>query len=126
MTPAEKMSFDLRRLALDVLDGRSDELTLLRQLSLLERNDPLLFEQVVKQLEQDNDRWSPSSKLPNVEVMRDERGFVENVKFVALGDESNDKTKHICWRSDYSERVWVEAFAEELIQECEKKKDTKD
>ncbi len=85
MNEAERLSLEIRRKALEVFDDKAEELELQKILHLIERNQPDLLESVVKQLEEDNGRWSDSSGFPNAKVRRDANGRVQTVTFEALG-----------------------------------------
>lgn len=122
MKETEQKALFLRRKALEVLDGKLDRQDLLRELHQLERNDPPFFDSVVKQLEDDNNRWSESSGLPHVSVERDEQERVKTVTFIHL---DRKDAKELTFRSDLMEREWAEAFARQLIDECDKSKDKK-
>ncbi len=123
MNEAERLSLEIRRKALEVFDGKEEQLELQKILHLIERNQPDLLDSVVKQLEEDNGRWSDSSGFPNVQVKRDESGRVQTVTFEALGKTYADGTQEvlsIIWRSDHSEVAWVETFTRELLKKDEK------
>ncbi len=123
MNEAERLSLEIRRKALEVFDGKSDELELQKILHLIERNQPEILEAVVKQLEEDNGRWSDSSGFPNAKVRRDGNGRVQTVTFEALGKVHSDGEQEILtimWRSDHSEISWVETFTKELLNKDEK------
>jgi len=123
MNEAERRSLEIRRKALEVFDGKAEKLELLRILHLIERNQPDFLEAVVKQLEEDNGRWSDSSGFPNVQVKRDANERVQTVTFEALGKTMEDGSKEvvsIVWRSDHSEIQWVETFTRELLKKEDK------
>ncbi len=123
MNEAERRSLEIRRKALEVFDGKSEELELQKILHLIERNQPEFLETVVKQLEEDNGRWSDSSGFPNAKVRRDDNGRLQTVTFEALGKMQPDGTQEILsiiWRSDHSEIAWVESFTKELLKKEEK------
>ena len=123
MNEAERRSLEIRRKALEVFDGKSEELELQKILHLIERNQPDFLETVVKQLEEDNGRWSDSSGFPNAKVRRDGNGRVQTVTFEALGKIQADGSQEILsiiWRSDHSEIAWVESFTKELLKKEEK------
>lgn len=113
MNDVEQIALDLRKAALEVLDGKVDEKELVYELHRLERHSPGLFDQVVRQLEADNERWSESSGFPLVSVERDEKSRLEGLVFTS-------GSKRLSWRSDYGEREWLESFAQQLIEECER------
>jgi hypothetical protein len=123
MNEAERLSLEIRRKALEVFDGKSEELELQKILHLIERNQPEILEAVVKQLEEDNGRWSDNSGFPNAKVGRDGNGRVQTVTFEALGKMQADGKQEILsiiWRSDHSEIAWVETFTKELLNKEEK------
>lgn len=115
MTDIEQIALDLRKRALDVLDGKAEENELVYELHRLERNDPPLFDQIVRQLEVDNERWSESSGFPVVSVQRDGAAKLERLVFVS-------GSKSLEWRSDHGEREWLESFAKQMIEDCEREK----
>lgn len=123
MNEAERRSLELRRKALEVFDGKAEQLELHKILHLIERNQPDFLETVVKQLEEDNGRWSDSSGFPSVQVKRDAKERVQTVTFEALGKTLPDGTREvlsIIWRSDQSEIQWVETFTQELLKKEDK------
>ena len=123
MNEAERRSLEIRRKALEVFDGKAEELEFQKILHLIERNQANFLDAVVKQLEEDNGRWSDSSGFPNVKVRRDGNGRVQTVTFEALGKTLPDGTREILsivWRSDHSEIAWVETFTKELLKKEEK------
>ncbi len=123
MNEAERRSLEIRRKALEVFDGKAEELELQKILHLIERNQPDFLETVVKQLEEDNGRWSDSSGFPNAKVRRDGNGRVQTVTFEALGKVQPEGTQEIVsiiWRSDHSEIAWVESFTKELLKKEDK------
>ena len=120
MNDAERKSMEIRRKALEVFDGKAEELELQKILHLIERHQPAFLETVVKQLEEDNGRWSDSSGFPNAKVLRDEHERIQTVTFEALGQVRQDGTNEILsivWRSDQSEIPWVESFAKDLARD---------
>lgn len=131
MKEPETKALYLRRKALDVLDGKLDKQDLLRELHRIERNEPELFEAVVKQLEADNDRWSRSSALPNVKVERDGDGRIQTISFhpvMEQSEEENEKEEErnvVVFHSDLTEREWAESFAKKLIDEVDRGKERK-
>jgi hypothetical protein len=123
MNEAERRSLEIRRKALEVFDGKAEELEFQKILHLIERNQADFLDTVVKQLEEDNGRWSDSSGFPNVKVRRDGNGRVQTVTFEALDKTQPDGTREILsivWRSDHSEIAWVETFTKELLKKEEK------
>ncbi len=129
MNEAERQSLEIRRKALEVFDGKADELELQKILHLIERNQPNFLETVVKQLEEDNGRWSDSSGFPSASALRDAHGHVQTVTFEALGKTLQDGTREILsivWRSDRSEIPWVENFARDLTKEMRGREDKPD
>lgn len=123
MNEAERLSLEIRRKALEVFDGKAEELELQKILHLIERNQPEILEAVVKQLEEDNGRWSDNSGFPNAKIRRDGTGRVQTVTFEALGKMQADGKQEILsiiWRSDHSEIAWVETFTKELLNKEEK------
>ena len=123
MNEAERRSLEIRRKALEVFDGKSEELELQKILHLIERNQPDFLDSVVKQLEEDNGRWSDSSGFPNAKVRRDANGRVQTVTFEALGKmqaDGHQEILSIIWRSDHSEIAWVETFTKELLNKEDK------
>ncbi|MCC6977720.1 MAG: hypothetical protein IT343_05330 [Candidatus Melainabacteria bacterium] len=123
MNEAERKSLEIRRQALEVFDGKAEQLELHKILHLIERNQPDFLEAVVTQLEEDNGRWSDSSGFPNVQVKRDAQERVQTITFEALGKTQPDGTREvlsIIWRSDRSEIQWVESFTRELLKKDDK------
>ncbi len=123
MNEAERRSLEIRRKALEVFDGKAEELEVQKILHLIERNQPDFLDAVVKQLEEDNGRWSDNSGFPNAKVRRDANDRVQTVTFEALGKTQADGTQEILsiiWRSDHSEIAWVESFTRELLKKEEK------
>lgn len=122
MNEAERTSLEIRRKALEALDGKVEAVEVQKLLHLVERNQPDFLETVVKQLEEDNGRWSDSSGFPNVKVGRDPNGRLLTVTFEGLGKTLPDGTREvlsIVWRSDYSELHWVESFTREILKKDE-------
>lgn len=122
MNEAERTSLEIRRKALEALDGKVEAVEVQKLLHLVERNQPDFLETVVRQLEEDNGRWSDSSGFPNVKVGRDPNGRLLTVTFEGLGKTLPDGKREvlsIVWRSDYSELHWVESFTREILKKDE-------
>ncbi|HNB21749.1 MAG TPA: hypothetical protein PKZ32_05020 [Candidatus Melainabacteria bacterium] len=121
MNEAEIRSMEIRRKALEVFDGKCEELELQKILHLIERNQPELLEDVARQLVEDNGRWSQSSGFPVVKIQRDSKERVQTITFEALAKNSGGTPQvlSIIWRSDHSEIQWVESFTKELLKKDE-------
>lgn len=121
MNEAEIRSMEIRRKALEVFDGKCEELELQKILHLIERNQPELLEDVARQLVEDNGRWSQSSGFPVVKIQRDSKERVQTITFEALAKNSGSTPQvlSIIWRSDHSEIQWVESFTKELLKKDE-------
>lgn len=108
---------EIRRTAFDVLEGKEDIVELQKQLHIIERHTPEMLDSVVKQLEEDNGRWSETAGLPHISVQRDAHSRVQTVTFESTGKIfGSQKPKSIVWRSDHSEIIWVEDFAKDLAK----------
>lgn len=120
MNDVERKSMEIRRTAFDVLEGKVDIVELQKQLHIIERHTPEQLDNVVKQLEEDNGRWSETAGLPHIYVQRDAQSRVQTVTFESTGKNAgSQKPKSIVWRSDHSEIIWVEDFAKDLAKNPE-------
>ncbi len=120
MNDIERKAMEIRRTAFDVLEGKLDIVELQKLLHIIERHTPEQLDSVVKQLEEDNGRWSETAGLPHIYVQRDANSRVQTVTFESTGQiENSQKPKSIVWRSDHSEIIWVADFAKDLVKNPE-------
>ena len=107
MNEVEQLALNIRRKAFQVLDGKESLTGFLDSLWQLDTQKPELFQEVAIQLEQDNDRWSSTSALPEVTVRRDKSGRIGLITFTSPengGTEgSSKKDKPIVWCSNRPE-----------------------
>jgi len=122
MNEVELLALKLMRTAWSVLAGQASSEAVVRELNRLQRLSPVVFEQVVLQLERDNGRWAKASQLPNVKVNRNDEALVESIIFKSSQDSTSDidATTSFTWFSDHAEKKWLEVFTQEVLEQIRK------